>query len=69
MDNTARLWNLEYNFPIRLYCGHEDDVEVVRFHPNGELLGTGSSDQIIKIWQHVNAKPVCILIYEIINEK
>ncbi|RMX47502.1 hypothetical protein pdam_00002120, partial [Pocillopora damicornis] len=32
-DRTARLWNLEYTFPLRIFAGHLQDVDV-RFVSN-----------------------------------
>lgn len=28
MDQTARLWNLEYNYPLRIFAGHTASVDV-----------------------------------------
>ena len=28
MDQTARLWNLEYNYPLRIFSGHTSSVDV-----------------------------------------
>ncbi len=30
MDRTARLWRPEYAHPLRIYVGHEEDVDCVR---------------------------------------
>lgn len=27
-DCTARLWNMEYNYPLRIFAGHLQDVDV-----------------------------------------
>ncbi|KAJ7383130.1 Transcription initiation factor TFIID subunit 5 [Desmophyllum pertusum] len=27
-DRTARLWNLEYTYPLRIFAGHLQDVDV-----------------------------------------
>ena len=32
-DRTARLWNIEYTYPLRLFAGHVSDVDV-----SGDLL-------------------------------
>jgi transcription initiation factor TFIID subunit 5 len=40
-DSTARLWSFERLYPLRVYCGHQSDVNCVRFHPNGAYLATG----------------------------
>ena len=32
------------------YTGHYTDVDVVRWHPNGNFLGTGSTDRTVRLW-------------------
>jgi WD40 repeat protein len=32
MDQTARLWNLEYNYPLRIFAGHTASVDVSSHH-------------------------------------
>jgi transcription initiation factor TFIID subunit 5 len=49
-DGTARLWSFDHLYPLRIYCGHQSDVNCVRFHPNGAYLATGSSDKTIRLW-------------------
>ena len=46
-DCTAKLWSFDRIYPLRSYCGHQSDVNTVRFHPNGSYLATGSSGKII----------------------
>ncbi len=58
MDRTARLWHLEYTFPLRIYAGHEKDVDVVRFHPNCNYLATAGADKTVRLWSHADAKMV-----------
>ena len=58
MDRTARLWHLEYTFPLRVYAGHEKDVDVVRFHPNCNYLATAGADKTVRLWTHADAKMV-----------
>jgi WD40 repeat protein len=58
MDRTAKLWHLEYTFPLRVYAGHEKDVDVVRFHPNCNYLATAGADKTIRLWSHADAKMV-----------
>lgn len=40
-DTTARLWSFDHIYPLRIYCGHQSDVNCVKFHPNGSYLATG----------------------------
>lgn len=49
-DRTARLWCTENVQPLRIFAGHLSDVEVVRFHPNGNYILSGSSDRTIRMW-------------------
>lgn len=58
MDRTAKLWHLEYTYPIRSYCGHEKDVDSIQFHPNCNYLATGSVDKSVRLWSHADAKMV-----------
>lgn len=43
MDQTSRLWNLEYNYPLRIFAGHASSVDVrndsFRFSCFGCFLG------------------------------
>ena len=59
MDRTAKLWHIEYTHPLRVYAGHEQDVDVVKFHPNCNYLATGGADKTIRLWSHTDAKMVC----------
>ena len=58
MDRTAKLWHLEYTHPLRVYAGHEQDVDVVKFHPNCNYIATGGSDKTIRLWSHSDANMV-----------
>ena len=58
MDRTAKLWHMEYTHPLRVYAGHEQDVDVVKFHPNCNYIATGGSDKTIRLWSHSDANMV-----------
>lgn len=60
-DNTARLWSFDRLFPLRVYCGHNADVDCVAFHPNGSYLATGSSDTTIRLWSIQSAE--CLRLF------
>lgn len=49
-DGTARLWSFDRIYPLRVYCGHQSDVNCVQFHPNGLYMATGSSDKTVRLW-------------------
>eukprot|EP00494_Astrolonche_serrata_P006509 UN06533 len=33
-----------------MFVGHRSDVECVKFHPNCNYIGTGSSDRTCRLW-------------------
>jgi transcription initiation factor TFIID subunit 5 len=49
-DGTSRLWSFDRLYPLRIYAGHNSDVNCVEFHPNGAYLATGSSDRTVRLW-------------------
>jgi transcription initiation factor TFIID subunit 5 len=44
-----------------LFAGHLSDVDVVKFHPNGSLFATGSSDKSCRIWDLASGNCVRLL--------
>ncbi|OYQ65933.1 hypothetical protein B9G53_05895 [Pseudanabaena sp. SR411] len=48
-DQTVRLWNLEGNL-LKIFRGHNAQVNSVAFSPNGTLLASGSLDKSVKLW-------------------
>ena len=49
-DGTARLWSFDRMCPLRVYCGHQCDVNALAFHPNGCYLASASSDKTVRMW-------------------
>lgn len=49
-DRTARLWATEHIQALRIFAGHLSDVNVVKFHPNGNYVLTGSADKTCRMW-------------------
>ena len=60
MDKTVKLWQVEYNYPLRIYCGHESDVDTVKFHPNCNYFASASNDKTVRLWSHADAKMVSL---------
>jgi WD40 repeat protein len=60
-DNTVRLWSFDRLFPLRVYCGHNADINCVAFHPNGSYIATGSSDSTIRLWSVQSAE--CLRLF------
>ena len=44
------LWCIERSFPFRFLNGHRLDVNIVKWHSNGNFLVTGSDDRTTRIW-------------------
>ncbi|XP_065648719.1 transcription initiation factor TFIID subunit 5 [Hydra vulgaris] len=61
-DRTLRLWNTEYIYPLRIFAGHTDSVDCVRFHPNGNYLASGSTDKSCRLWDIQTGQFVRVLL-------
>ena len=46
----AQLWHFERENSLRLFAGHQETVNCVKFHPNSNYLFTGSDDRSIRLW-------------------
>ncbi len=57
-DGNVNLWDLrnKNNIPIVLPEKHKDQVRVVKFSPDGRLLGSAGMDGTIKLWDVENRK-------------
>ena len=49
-DKTLKIWELETGKLVKSLQGHEDEINSVKFSPNGECIISGSSDKKVKIW-------------------
>ncbi|ESO86795.1 hypothetical protein LOTGIDRAFT_194641 [Lottia gigantea] len=49
-DHTARLFSIETGQCLLRYTGHQGSVNSIRFHPDKELVLTGSGDERAHIW-------------------
>ena len=59
-DHTARLWNVERGYCIRVFSGHQDAVSCLAVLDEETIL-TGSHDRNIKLWDAVSSG--CIRTY------
>jgi WD40 repeat protein len=49
-DRRIGLWSALDGQPIAQWLGHDDDIQSLRFHPNGKHLATGDAKGQIKLW-------------------
>ncbi|KAF0983564.1 hypothetical protein FDP41_010629 [Naegleria fowleri] len=49
-DRMIYVYELGTKDPIRTFAGHEDEVNAIRWSPNGSLLASCSDDFTAKIW-------------------
>ena len=50
---TIKIWELETGKLIKSLEGHKDEINSVKFSPNGEYIISGSSDKKVKIWSMI----------------
>lgn len=60
-DKTCRLWDTERKSCLRAFVGHSSDVEVVKWHPNCQILASGSSDHHIRLWDIASGACISVL--------
>lgn len=49
-NSSSLLYSFEYGTPLRIFVGHNSDVNSCKFHPNESYLLTGSDDCSARIW-------------------
>lgn len=57
-DKMIFLCSLDSSVPVRVYEGHRDEINCVKFDPSGSLLASCSDDFTAKIWSHKSSGPV-----------
>jgi WD40 repeat protein len=50
LDKTARLWNLNTNFPVGPPLQHEHDVNSAALSPDGKVLVTACKNKNVYMW-------------------
>ncbi|KAH8262199.1 hypothetical protein KR038_011064 [Drosophila bunnanda] len=51
VDQTILVCRLGVNKPIKTFNGHTDEVNAIKWCPQGQLLASCSDDMTIKIWR------------------
>lgn len=60
-DGTARVWPSDANGVIAELTGHPGPVNSVAFSPDGTLVATGSTDNVLRLWSVRDRKLVAWL--------
>ena len=57
-DNSIVIWDAKTGAQITRLLGHENSVNSVSIHRNGERLVSGSSDNTVRVWSFESEEPV-----------
>jgi transducin (beta)-like 1 len=50
-DRTVHIYNIDANAPLKIYKGHKDEVNAVKWSPSGKYLASCSDDCTAKVWE------------------
>lgn len=50
-DKTVHIYSVSTEQPVRVYKGHEDEVNSVKWSPSGKYLASCSDDCTAKVWE------------------
>ena len=62
-DKTCRMWDTVRKTCLRVFAGHSSYVEVVKWHPNSQILASGGADGCVRLWDA--ASGVCVSVLSI----
>lgn len=64
-DKTIYVCRVDEDAPLRVFHGHEDEINTVRWDPSGTMLASCSDDRTVKVWslesRQVNGQPTSCL--------
>lgn len=49
-DGRIRLWDTQSGRMVRLFEGHQREIQTLAFSPDGETLASGSRDGTVRLW-------------------
>ena len=55
-DRKVCLWSTSDGSPIAKWTAHDDDVQSLRFSPDGKTLATGDAKGLVKLWDVASQK-------------
>jgi transducin (beta)-like 1 len=50
-DRTVHIYRVDVDAPIKVYTGHTDEVNAVKWDPSGKYLASCSDDCTAKVWE------------------
>ena len=50
-DRTVHIYNVDAEAPLKIYKGHKDEVNAVKWSPSGKYLASCSDDCTAKVWE------------------
>jgi transducin (beta)-like 1 len=50
-DKTVHIYKVNIDTPIKIYRGHKDEVNAVKWDPSGKYLASCSDDCTAKVWE------------------
>ena len=50
-DRTVHIYNVNADVPLKIYVGHKDEVNAVKWSPSGKYLASCSDDCTAKVWE------------------
>jgi len=60
-DRTCRMWDTGRKNCLRVFAGHNSDVEVVKWHPNCQVLVSGGADGSVRLWDAASGGCISVL--------
>jgi len=58
LEGQMRIWDIQGSAEVQRFNGHGGQVSAVAYHPNGELILSGSFDRTLILWNAENADVV-----------
>jgi WD40 repeat protein/serine/threonine protein kinase len=50
-DNLIRLWDVQKKRRIKVYEGHDDDIQDIAFHPTGTMMASCDRAGVVRTWK------------------
>ncbi len=58
LEGQMRIWDIQGSAEVQRFNGHRGQVSAVTYHPDGELILSGSFDTTLILWDNDNAEVV-----------